>query len=723
MVDDPKEFVNLALDTCDKQKSYVVKTQASKLFEGLCDNIDGAVTLTSYFCIQAINLTLSKESGKEKVQLDNISNIINQGHDHLLEQSSFMKNSKPDAVFDASIVVLGVLSYVHSKEAYKNVFNGIDKVLSYYINEITVGGSTLAKVRYTLFLGYFSDILFVNDPEAFKMTLSFLYSNVNLQGEEKAIALQSIDTLKTIACDKDFIPRYTKTGMLPKLIEMINCSILIIEHPDYFDFVKEFIQTFYAEIGENMIPLVQTIVQRVCLELNGKSVEGNASLLVQKQINILKAITENKEVISRFSEQLESAYIPVFEFMVDPTKITFEDDVLLIIKNFIRKTQKVSPIIYKIFPTLEQVFYKNKSSFGSILLNTLNYYLIFGKELIANDPAGVQMVLKIADLAMFSKERPVNFVNSQGALLLQITLQIFQGTQCINQYFEQVMDRVLKRLSGDGCPKPRDYLKKFLNQVFLAALYYDPSATIKYMEMKQKTKDVLLHLFNNKKKFKTQFECKSFIVGMAQLMTTFDAPDNIRDPSTIAKFIRETMEMLTKIQKREQDIAQKKSKKQIHDEEESDYDSEYYSEENDDDSDDEKSNSQDEKEADAKPGKEDEDQMEDEEEKKVEAREDNTKEGLEIEKDEEADQSDNDSFECTYELKYIVELLKTPIVKVDEFSLFWKSIQLMKQNRQDIVAILQFLSIEENEKIKEFLRTSRIQQSMGEAGEPAVDDT
>jgi chaperonin cofactor prefoldin len=51
MYDDPQEFINLALDTCDKQQSNVVKTQAAKLFEGLCDNIDGAVTVTSYFCI------------------------------------------------------------------------------------------------------------------------------------------------------------------------------------------------------------------------------------------------------------------------------------------------------------------------------------------------------------------------------------------------------------------------------------------------------------------------------------------------------------------------------------------------------------------------------------------------------------------------------------------------------------------------------------------------
>ena len=77
MFEKPVEFVSLALDTCDKQTSGIVKTQAAKLFEGLCDNIDGAVTLTSYFTIQALNMTLAKESNKQPLQFDDFAaNIL-----------------------------------------------------------------------------------------------------------------------------------------------------------------------------------------------------------------------------------------------------------------------------------------------------------------------------------------------------------------------------------------------------------------------------------------------------------------------------------------------------------------------------------------------------------------------------------------------------------------------------------------------------------------------
>lgn len=64
MYENPQEFVNLALDTCEGQESKSVKTQAAKLFEALADNINGALTLTTFFSLQFINVTCCAESGK-----------------------------------------------------------------------------------------------------------------------------------------------------------------------------------------------------------------------------------------------------------------------------------------------------------------------------------------------------------------------------------------------------------------------------------------------------------------------------------------------------------------------------------------------------------------------------------------------------------------------------------------------------------------------------------
>ena len=59
---DPEQFVQLALDTCDKQRSKVVKTQAAKLIDTLCDNIDGSLSFITLFCCQAISIALEGEN-------------------------------------------------------------------------------------------------------------------------------------------------------------------------------------------------------------------------------------------------------------------------------------------------------------------------------------------------------------------------------------------------------------------------------------------------------------------------------------------------------------------------------------------------------------------------------------------------------------------------------------------------------------------------------------
>ena len=121
----------------------------------------------------------------------------------------------------------------------------------------------------------------------------------------------------------------------------------------------------------------------------------------------------------------EQTLIPIFEHMTDPEKISFEDDICIILKNFIRKTNGLSDIIFKVFPCLERVFKKNKNTFGDTLLDTLNCYLVYGSQRIMANRDWIQMLFRIADQALFSTEPTVTTNNSEGAIFLQIVIHIF----------------------------------------------------------------------------------------------------------------------------------------------------------------------------------------------------------------------------------------------------------------------------------------------------------
>ena len=95
------------------------------------------------------------------VELENFAANIDDAHRNLIENCSYIKNSKPDVIVESAIVVLALLSYVHSKQAYSTIFLSIEKVFTHFIDEIINNDSKLIRVRYSLFLGYLIDVLFL----------------------------------------------------------------------------------------------------------------------------------------------------------------------------------------------------------------------------------------------------------------------------------------------------------------------------------------------------------------------------------------------------------------------------------------------------------------------------------------------------------------------------------------------------------------------------------
>jgi len=81
-------------------------------------------------------------------------------------------------------------------------------------------------------------------------------------------------------------------------------------------------------------------------------------------------------------------------------------------------------------------------------LDTLNYYMVHGRERLIQDKTTVSMLIRIAIESMFTLEPNITVNNAEGAIFLSIIFQIFQGTDILNEYFENIMDKVLERLNG-----------------------------------------------------------------------------------------------------------------------------------------------------------------------------------------------------------------------------------------------------------------------------------
>ena len=81
--------------------------------------------------------------------------------------------------------------------------------------------------------------------------------------------------------------------------------------------------------------------------------------------------------------------------------IEFEDEIVTVIKSFIQKRGSVSPTLWQMFPHLYKVFEKSKYVFGN-LLDTINNYLVYGKDTLMQNKEYVAMLVDIAKKSLFS---------------------------------------------------------------------------------------------------------------------------------------------------------------------------------------------------------------------------------------------------------------------------------------------------------------------------------
>jgi hypothetical protein len=195
----------------------------------------------------------------------------------------------------------------------------------------------LMKARMSLLLGYYADMLFIKYESAFIKVMDFLIESLSLTGLQKVVALQSADTLNTIVSDKDLIPRLEPH--MPRLIKVLNQCNLKINIKLYFNFLQDFVKYYHHAIGPDVTPIAQSLVVRILQELKLCHEKGEKNnIIINKCWNVIRMICELDSFMPTYSREIEETLKPLFEFMMDPEKIEFEDDIVLTIKSFIKKT-------------------------------------------------------------------------------------------------------------------------------------------------------------------------------------------------------------------------------------------------------------------------------------------------------------------------------------------------------------------------------------------------
>jgi hypothetical protein len=136
--------------------------------------------------------------------------------------------------------------------------------------------------------------------------------------------------------------------------------------------------------GVDVIPFVQSLVQRIVIELkecHERCQKENS--IINKCWDVIILITSKLGTfMPAYSPAIEEQLKPLFEeFMADPEKFefNFENNLVLTIGSFIKKTNQISSVMWNFFPLLIKVFEKSMCFVGD-LVDTINQYIIIGKQ-------------------------------------------------------------------------------------------------------------------------------------------------------------------------------------------------------------------------------------------------------------------------------------------------------------------------------------------------------
>lgn len=387
--------------------------------------------------------------------------------------------------------------------------------------ELFETSSNLIKCRVALMLGYYADNLFQHNNELFVKTIEFLFKGLSMEKEEKALSLQCADTVKTVINDEDLISRVEGfiTNLFPFLCQMVSTQDL----PTFFDILMTIISSYGTVIDANVIGLLNSLVARVEKEYKALREKGEKNNMTINQCwNVIRSICEQETFFPEHIDSIENSLLPMFNYLVDPTNIEFDDDMLQIITTLIKKRNGVSENMAKIFPCLQKFFTKYNGAFGS-LLPTLNSYIYFGKEIMAANKEWQQMILQLGVMSMFNNKPQIELNNTEGAILCQMLLQNV-GNHALDSYIPQLLQQVIKRLQSEP---HADYLTRQLYNVILCAICNNWEITFHTLETEGKTEAIFDGLLKNAETCKVSYDRKVMVIGLANLFTQTSLPPSI----------------------------------------------------------------------------------------------------------------------------------------------------------------------------------------------------
>jgi len=507
LVEEPHEFVNIANDTCGNYSSNIPKTAAAKLINALCEHIDGTTSFVTHFCCEAL-LIAAKHSLLEEIKNNSVlGNYVD---------AKFLSSNTQEGIIETCLTVLSTIG--DATYARVDLIFIIENTLAKIFSEILDNSTLLVKCRVALMLGYYIEILYPNDQNPFITLMEFLMKGLTAK---TALSLQCADTLEeAMKSDKMIMRVSTFTG---RLIPYLTATITKGNTTNCFSLFEVLITSLGSSIGAGIIKILAELVAKVDNEYKEFKAKGerNSGVMLNKCWNLINSICDNQEFYPHYAAIFENTLLPTFNYLADPLCIEFYDEILKIIDIFIKKSQTITLNLAKVFPMIPKVFESYESHKGvlGILLEILNSYLYFGKDLFKEHKHWIDLILKMAQSALFTQKEPKELHNAEGAILFQIVLQTLGGG-ILDAYIPNIIVELIKRLSM--APNGKLLTIQIYNS-FLCAICNN--ALLALSIPIEQLESFIAGILDNQKFFEGTYNRKVLSIGLLNILIHGNAPE------------------------------------------------------------------------------------------------------------------------------------------------------------------------------------------------------
>ena len=338
-------------------------------------------------------------------------NIFNENDIIIVLLRAYSKEKIATALF----LLLNIIADVNSKNNQRN-----DAYLRDFFSRIFDSccktTNLLLKHQIILFISNYALRFFESDSNAFESQILFLYSCL-FDTTSSLISNSASEEIQHFF-DKKMDGENIKNTLLKAAIKNINNfenHIANIQVANFFDVLYQILINFDKFDSDFFIKIFEKICKRVNVEeerhrrlkfrvkkeknkIKKKAAQQtnlkDYKIIVNKCFNIIRMLMHSKFFVVKNLSQIEEALRPLVEYMNEPNKIDFDEDIVSIIYNLIIHNQQLTKLSLLVIEHL----YKYCEKIQGLLLDMyelINAYLAYGTDIILSNESYMEGIYKV----------------------------------------------------------------------------------------------------------------------------------------------------------------------------------------------------------------------------------------------------------------------------------------------------------------------------------------